>query len=150
MSTTIEWRDSPTMRPRNTRQLRPLIERRTCTSLWGQRRYVTPALVSEVFGDGRKLLALSPIMYRPNYFVVRIDSSWSISNWDRQNPMTPGDWLDRVYESIEDELVEWPWAKSYGLRWSEDERGERSSRIDFSDGCECWEMSWPRLRRRAS
>jgi hypothetical protein len=147
MTSKIEWRDSPTMNPRNTRQLRALIERRTLTFLWGQRRFVTPRLVSEVFGNGRLLLGLRPIMFRPYYFVVRIDSGWSISNWDQENPMTPSEWLDEIYDSIECEFVEWPWARVYGLHWTELEGDENDSRIHFSDGCEWWEMMWPRLRR---
>jgi hypothetical protein len=144
----IEWRDAPTMNPKNTRQLRALIERRTLTHLWGARHFVVPRLVTDIFGDGRLLLGLSPIRFRPNYFVVRIDSGWSISNWDQQNPMPPGEWLDRVYDSIQDEFGEWPWAKAYGLRWTEEEGDENDSRIQFRDGCEWWDMGWPRIRRR--
>jgi hypothetical protein len=138
------------MSPRATHKLRELIERRTCAYLWGKRHFVVPRLVSQVFGDGRKLLGLAPIMFRPNYFVVRIDSRWSMSNWDQQNPMVPHDWLDNVFDSIEEEYVEWPWAKAFGFKWSDDPLVDCNSRIDFSEGCAWWEMPWPRWRKTES
>lgn len=139
----IEWCDSPTMNPRNTNQLRKFIERRQTAYLWGQPQSITPRLCGRVFGDGRQLIVVSPIMFRPNYFVVRIDSSWSTSNWDRDNPMTPSEWIDDILDAISEEFVEWPWAKEYGLRWSDDERDDCQSEIDWSDGLEWGEMQWP-------
>ncbi len=143
------------MNPRNTNQLRRLIENRQAVHHWGRPHIVTPRLVSHVWGDGRKLLALYPMMMRPNHFVVRLDSSWSTSNWDRDAKVGPHEWLDGfrgtpgVYDVIEDEFVEWPWARMYGLRWA-DRGEERSSRVDWNDGCTWSEMSWPRLRRGRS
>ena len=143
----IEWVDHPTMNPRNTNQLRPLIERRTCKYLWGKRHFVVPRLVDKIFGNGRTLLALYPINFRPYHFVVRIDSGWSISNWV-DGPKTPSEWIDEVYDATEEEYVEWPWAKTFGLRWSDDEQADCNSRISW-DGGSCWdEMGWPRWARR--
>ncbi len=136
----LEFIDHPTMNVRNTRQLKPLIERWQIERLWGQPHRIMPRLVTEVFGDGRRLLALYPIMYRPNHFVVRMDSKIEITYAD--------DWLDEIYTSIEDEFYEWPWAKAYGLKWHEDDGADDDSRISFEDGS-CWsEMGWPRLKRR--
>lgn len=136
----LEWSKHPTMNPRNTNQLRPLIERWQIATLWTQRHRIMPRLVTEVFGDGRRLLKLFPIMYRPNHFVVRMDSKISIDYGD--------DWLHEIYNAIEEEFVEWPWAKAYGLKWHEDDGDENDSRISFRDGS-CWsEMYWPRLKQR--
>lgn len=131
------------IRPRETNALRRAIERRTTIYHWGQRRIVTPRLVSHVFGDGQLLIGLAPMMYRPNRFVVRIDSAWHLSNW-AQGPRLV-DRLDNIYDAIEDEYPEWPWAKSYGLRWTDDEMDDRSSRTNFGDGCTWWEMDFPRV-----
>ena len=147
MSRTIEWVDRPTMKPRNTRQLRVLIERRTLEYLWGQRHWVVPRLVSEVFGDGRKLIRLYPIMYRPYHFVVRIDSGWSLNNWDNGELLI--DHLDDIEISIEEEFIDWPWARQYGLKWSDDDEAENSSRIDWDGGSSWSEINWPRIKRKA-
>jgi len=98
-----------------------------------------PRLVTRIFGDGRRLLALYPIMHRPNHFVVRMDSSIDITHAD--------DWLEEIYEEIEEEFHEWPWARAYGLRWHADESAENDSRLSWNDGSSWSEMRWPRLKR---
>jgi len=141
----IFWYDEPTMNPHNTKRLRSLIERQEEAYLWGQPSMVTPRLCGQVFGDGKKLIALSPILYRPRYFVIRIDSSWSTSNRD-QCAIGPGDWLDEVYDALEDEYLYWPWADEYKLSKDVDREDENSAIMDFSDGSEWSEMKWPRRR----
>lgn len=136
----IEWVDHPTMSPRNTEQLRPFIERWQTAYLWSNPHRIKPALVNAVFGDGRTLLKLYPIMFRPNHFVVRIDSATNTRHAD--------DWLDDIYEAIEEQFYEWPWAKAYGLTWHEDDGADDDSRLSFADGSSWGEMKWPRLRRR--
>jgi len=136
----IEWSDEPTMDVHETEQLRPLIERWKIEHLWGQPRRIKPRLVTDVFGDGRRLLCLYPLMYRPNHFVVRMDSTVEIRH--------AGDWLDEIYEAIETEFYEWPWARAYGLRWHANEGAENDSRLSFEDGSVWDEMRWPRLKRR--
>lgn len=138
----LEFSDHPTMNPRNTNQLRPLIERWQAAHLWGQPHRIKPRLVTHVLGDGRRLLALYPILYRPNHFVVRMDSKVNITYAD--------DWLDEIYDAIEEEFYEWPWARSYGLRWHKDDSAENDSRVSFSDGSSWEEIQWPRMKRRAT
>lgn len=58
-----------------TRRLRALIERPERCTFWGQPHTITPRLIAEVFGDGRQLVCITPIASRPNYFVVRVDST---------------------------------------------------------------------------
>lgn len=122
-----------------------VIERRTCMYHWGKRHFVVPRLVNKVFGDGAVLLRLYPIMMRPHHFVVRIGSDYATSNWDRESRVPTDQWLDDVYDAIEEQFVEWPWAKQYGLRWpmGDDAEGERSSRIDWSEGSCRGVMDWP-------
>lgn len=86
--------------------LRGKIERRHATSLWGQKRFVTPRLLDRVFGDGKKLIWLSGISTRPAYWVVRIDSSWCIENCfhPKEGMKEPRDWVEDVYQAIEEEF----------------------------------------------
>jgi hypothetical protein len=85
----------------STGRLRSIVEQPHERGLWGKEYVVRPQLVSHRFGDGRRLLILSPIIDRPNYFLVRIGS--------RQDPHDEvasdnGDYLiDEIYEAIEDE-----------------------------------------------
>lgn len=83
-------------------RLRGLIERRQVAYLWGRRCFVTPRLVSEIFGDGKKMVWLSGINIRPAYWVVRVDSSWNLDNCD--DPPTLSDHLEDIYQSIEAEF----------------------------------------------
>ena len=76
----------------STDRLRGLVEVPVQGSLWAQVTTFTPVLVSERFGDGRKLMYLSPINDRPAYFVVRVDSRSDVY-----------DYLDDVYLSAEEE-----------------------------------------------
>lgn len=66
----IEWNEA------NTALLRADVESVTKGHLWGDEIEIAPKLVSEIFGDGQKLLCISPMLYRPWYVVVRIDSGW--------------------------------------------------------------------------
>jgi len=121
----------------NELKLRKRIERRTRVLWWGQPRYITPRLVARTFGDGKQWIGLAPIMYRPNHFIVRIDSAWSLSNWDTSGAVLLIDHIDEIYDAIEEEFYEWPWARYYGL--SGDEK-----RIGFADGSVWWGIEHPR------
>lgn len=124
----------------DTERLRRLIERPTAVRWWGQPRTITPRVVGAVIGDGKKLIGIAPIMYRPNHFVARIDSRHALS-WHKPNG--PDVWLDALYEAIEGEYCEWPWADDY---WPGEEDGDQR-RVDFSDGASWWEEEWPRQRQ---
>lgn len=79
---------------------RPRIERRTATSLWGQRRWVVPRLVPFLWGDGKQWVWLEPINRRPRYYVLRIDSRMSLSNWEQVRPPFGPVCLDSVLSAI--------------------------------------------------
>lgn len=97
---------------------------------------IRPALVKQKFGNGKRLIALWPIMHRPLYYLVYVDDSWSLYNSD-ENPLI--DHLDDIYEEIAAEFGErsdedmdnweyhWPEADlNDGSTWAETtERAER-------------------------
>ena len=42
---------------------------------WGRSHEITPVILDETFGDGKKSICLTPLNTRPNYYIVNIDSS---------------------------------------------------------------------------
>lgn len=47
---------------------------------WGQEYRIKPYLISSIDGDGLQIVYVEPITTRPNYYVLRIDSSHDISS----------------------------------------------------------------------
>lgn len=89
----------------DTALLRSIIERRHKVKFWGSPHMITPRLITEVFGDGKKLISIEPTDWRPNYYVVRVDSSWSTSNWEHDDEkVEPREWLDKVLDAIGDQF----------------------------------------------
>jgi hypothetical protein len=77
----------------------------TTASLWGTKYKVTPYLVDQIFGDGQKFIKLSPMLTRPNFYVVRIDSKTDLKS---------DEWFDQlqeIYEAIDEEFG--PCCQSY-------------------------------------
>ena len=110
---------------KNPHVLRRKIEQAERVKFWGCRYTITPRLVHEVFGDGRKLVGLSPMNMRPNYWVIRIDSGTDLESDEWY------DTLDEIYESI---------ALQFGTTDFEcDDCGE--SGLSDSD-CHCQEYRW--------
>ena len=94
-------------------------QRRT---LWTRPYMVRPALVQKRFGNGKKLLGLTPIMHRPHYYLVLIDDRWDLE---------ADDWLDRldeIWEAI---------AEEFGSRRDEDEAYHWPEE-DSGGGCAWW------------
>lgn len=85
-----------------TEELRAVIEVERESSLWGRPHKVTPRLVGKVLGDGKQLIWFAPIMSRPNWYVVRIDSGWSLDN-HADAGVQPVDWTEGVLLAIEEE-----------------------------------------------
>lgn len=50
------------------------IEAPFTTRWWGRDHTVTPCVIHEPMGDGRKLFAIQPLDTRPQFYVVRLDS----------------------------------------------------------------------------
>jgi len=51
-------------------------------SLWGQKRFVKPALIAEIQGDGLQIVRLTPLATRPQYYILRIDSKTDLESQD--------------------------------------------------------------------
>ena len=120
-----------------TTTLRKAIERPRKVRFWGNDYRITPRLVDEIFGDGKRLLTLTPISDRPNYYVVRIDSATDLNGYDFIDEI-----LDAIYEVIEDQFGR--------RRYSEDEDEEINPfpAASFDSGC-CWgEISWPEYPKK--
>lgn len=87
----------------NLDMLKAIFERPFLGSLWthGDRGILTPHVCECSFGDGLKLVKIFTINQRPNYHVVRVDSTWAESNWD--GGQTIGEHIDEIVSAIEDE-----------------------------------------------
>lgn len=73
-----------------TDRLRRKIEIERTVYWWGRTYRVTPRFVAAKLGNGKRLLWFQPLNTRPDYYVVRVDSSWV------------GDKMyDRIYEVID-------------------------------------------------
>lgn len=115
--------------PMTEKAFRAAVEREKDAYLWGKKYRIIPCLVPEIFGDGKALIGLQPVNTRPNYYVVRIDSSWA-KNLDGEFR----EHLEDIYDSIKLEY------------------GEASSYDDLECGgcgketcCECNYYGWPAL-----
>ena len=60
------------------------------------------ATVTMLFGDGGKAIWLKTFGNPGGHYIVRIDSSWSVSNWGDEPLLI--DHLDEIYEAIEEEF----------------------------------------------
>lgn len=102
-----------------TKHFRPpcLLPRRKRT-LWTQPYMVRPALIKERFGNGRRLLWISPTMHRPNYYLVWVDDRWDLNDELR-------DHLDDILNAI---------CAEFGRREPDDEKPYRWPEEDCSDG----------------
>lgn len=83
----------------NTEELRASIEQPESVHHWGQECTITPKLVERVLGDGQRLMYITPIMTRPNYFVIRVDSKWDNEYRDTANE----EWLEDICDAIDQE-----------------------------------------------
>jgi len=125
-----------------TAELRQLIEIPETVTFWGITETITPLLVEEVFGNGKKLLVLSPLMHRPNYFIVRVDDSWDCGD------MADGDeiqsHIEAIMRSCEDQYGEpYDYDDEHGNELEEREYNPQFPRVDWGEGC-CWNTcDWP-------
>jgi hypothetical protein len=66
--------------------------------LWGQKHPISPRLISEVFGDGQKLIGIMPLNSRPNYYIARVDSDLDLDFDDDDD--------EAVFDLIEEEILD--------------------------------------------
>lgn len=139
----------------NLAMLKEVYEQPFLGSLWteGDSGILTPYVCECSFGDGLKLIRLFTIEQRPNYHVIRVDSSWSESNW--HDGATVGEHTDDIISAIEEECGQ---ARSY-CDECESEPCACEGAPDYDpdaafpaidDGCGCsWaEIRWNDLMRK--
>ena len=89
--------------------------------MWTQPHRVRPALVKATFGNADLLLALSPVMHRPHFYLVWIDARWHGEEELHRH-------LDAIYDAI---------AEEFGMR-ADDEQPYRWPEEDFAAGAAWW------------
>jgi ribosomal protein S27E len=131
-------------------RLKAAIEIKTTVTFWVSTSTFTPCLCSKVFGDGRALLQLWALNSRPRFYIIRIDSTWEVDDYD-----APGDapdlhdHLDDIYAALESDFG--------AARWADDEdvQDEGPERVDemrewpaFNDdaGTSWARFDWPTIR----
>ena len=82
-------------------QLRAAIETPETVSFWGAKHTITPRLVAEALGDGRKLIWFETMDHRPNYYVLRVDSTWALDSDDNA-----ADYIVEHYEEIVGAIID--------------------------------------------
>jgi hypothetical protein len=114
-------------------ELRKLVERRYRTTFWGGKYLVSPKLVSEAFGDGKRLIHMTPLNTRPQYYVVRVDSKCDTTSDEFR------DQLDAIYDAIDDQFG------NTSCESMEDEPWPA-----HNDNCgHCWgKMEWPTVKAK--
>ena len=82
---------------------------------WGTECTCKPVLIDAVLGDGKVFLALQPLTTRPQYYGIRIDSSWHLeqcSKCENECPDELFEHLDEIYEAIEEQCGDVETARS--------------------------------------
>lgn len=124
-------------------KLRQQIEHPRVGILWGSRTRFTPRLLDTIWGDGRRLFAVYPIMLRPRYIVARVDSSVETLVDEDVN----GDCIiDAIYEAAEDQFYR---CNCRACRPDDEDAAGRCDgfpyNIDWSDGSSWGGLCWPDL-----
>lgn len=133
--------------------LKAIFEKPFLGTLWvdGDRGILTPYVCNCTLGDGLKLIKIFTINQRPNYHVVRVDSSWNESNW--HNGPTVGEHIDNILTAIEEECgPARPYCEECESNYCECD-GEYSSQeafpaIDDENGCSWSEVDFRWLMRQ--
>jgi len=126
-----------TAEARNT-QLREAIECCQGAAFRDRKCGITPRLVETVFGDGQQLIGFTLSIYRPGYYVVRVDSRWKISNWEATGPYV-GEHTEEIWGAIQ---------RQFGRAWYQD--GPRPRKYERpwpaqqdAWGCKWFSLTWP-------
>ena len=114
----------------------------------------TPAVVSETFGDGRALFALTTINCRPAFWIMRGCSTWTASDRDAPDDAPQfSEHVDEIIEAIEEEFgtVRYYDRNSRG-DWIDEETKRFVPRadteypvMDDENGCSWGRLDWPDL-----
>lgn len=143
----------------NIDMLKEAIEVEFIGSLWveGDSGPMTPFVIDEAFGDGLHLMTVSTINQRPNYWVIRIDSSWQGAHWPyyRGGEDVRGDHIDEIIDAIEDECgragvcLDEPCdnCEDTCCKCGDFDSGAAFPEIDYDTGCSWGEISWSWLMK---
>lgn len=104
--------------------------RRHKTRFWGRNYIITPRLLEVVFGDGKKVIHLTPLATRPDYYVLCIDSRMETDTDDFH------DLLEWISQALEDQFgrAEEQWEHENGRTYR-----KRNYFPAFNDSCGlCW------------
>lgn len=104
--------------------------RRHKTSFWGRNYIITPRLLETIWGDGKKVMHLTPLATRPDYYVFCINSGMETDTDDFH------DLLDEIYEALEDQFgrSEEDWTHDNGRTYH-----KHNDFPAFNDSCgTCW------------
>lgn len=77
------------------------LEKPYMTTFWGSRERVEPKFVRRILGNGKKLLAFTPMMTRPQYYYIRVDSHWLDMYGEEGGEIA--DHIDEITGAIEEE-----------------------------------------------
>ena len=71
-------------------------------TLWGQKQHNhTPVLIDAIHGDGKCLIFIVPIATRPDYYILRVDSS--VRKLIKEDGDEIRDCVEELYHTIESE-----------------------------------------------
>lgn len=88
-----------------TKSLCRLVEQPQEVEFWGQKYTITPRLLTRRFGDGKKLIHVTPLNTRPDYYVVCVGSRWQTDNCaDPDVGPLLCDRIDDILDAIEDQF----------------------------------------------
>ena len=71
-------------------------------AMWGEPRQVSPRFVRKALGNGDKLVGITPVATRPEYYVIRVDSGWEVSRYAKGEMLC--EHMDEIYAAIEEQF----------------------------------------------
>lgn len=80
--------------------LRAWVASHTKGTLWTQEYTIAPALCDTIYGDGTRLFSLTTINSRPNYYVIRGDSTWTEA-FEQRPGVDFGEFTDQIRDDLE-------------------------------------------------
>jgi hypothetical protein len=120
-------------------QLRAGLERRRAVNLRGTGKVKPLRLVYREFGDGHQLIAFHPPNTLPNYFVVRVDSSWQLSDSGQGVPLFC-DHIGEIIKAIEAQFGP-HWYVGDPVKRLDGGREFRPTKEEW--GCHWFSLQWP-------
>lgn len=115
---------------------RPMGKKRQASLLWTTKRIITPVLLPFVFGDGKLIMAVRPIITRREYFVVAVSSTLS-------RAAHLHDLIDDIYEVHEEHFGSCQCVECGGEVETHNNgqiRFDQWPVICLNGGCEWWEL----------